>query len=146
MEQTKKFFKIYSIVVLIFAVLTLVQTITELVFNFDVGAVPEGTTEDVILAAKIVLAVIAVLIMIPQVYIGVRGLQLVKKPATTKGHIVWAKILFVLSILGMISPVVDIFRKNNVGGNISTALSILVEVFVYYDYMKYATAYRKDLM
>ena len=65
MEQKRKNLKIASGLVLLFAGLTLVQIIASLVFSPELSMVPEGTSEDLVLIAKIFVAVIALLLLAP---------------------------------------------------------------------------------
>ena len=139
MEQTKKNLKITAIVLLILAGLELLQTILVLAFGI---ANPGDVPENVFLITKVIAAVVAILLLLPQVYVGVRGLQLVKNPnPAAKAHIIWAIILLVVSALGLISSAVSFFQQGNGGGDLSTLLNRLVDVLVYIEFIKYS----KDL-
>ena len=145
MEQKKKQLKSASILVLIFAGLSLVKTIVELIFtDLDVATIPEGLPENILLITKIVFAVISVLLLIPNVYIGIKGLKLASKPdSSAKAHIVWGIILLVLTVLSLVSPITDIMQKQNVSANISILLGGLLDAIVLFDYVKCAKALAK---
>ena len=88
---------------------------------------------------------IALLLLLPNIYIGVKGLRIAKKPNASKGHIVWGIILLVLASLSLISPVVDIINNGFKYDYISEFFSITVEVAVFFEYIKYAIALRKEI-
>lgn len=136
MEQTKKNLKLTSALILLFAGLTLLQTIASLIFSVDVSLLPAGTTEETVLIAKIVIAVLSLLVLTPEIYVGVRGLQLAKNPAPAKAPVVWATILLVLLVLSFVSSVVAIIRGENVGESIATLLSLLVDILLFIDYIR----------
>lgn len=141
MTESRKQLKISAIVVLIFAGLSLFKTAVELFFiEFDTTGMPEGTTETTILITKIILAAVFVLLTIPHVYVGVKGLTIAKNPSSYKGHahIVWAIILLVFAALSVISPMIRLINKVSIYDNISMLLGTLVEVLVFSEYIKYA--------
>ena len=144
MEQAKKNLKITSIVVLILTGFSLVQIVLQLFFGeFNNVKLPEGAPENLLLIVKIVLAVITFLFLLPQLYIGLKGLKIAKNPNDSKGHIVWGFILLAMSIIGLLSPLMSIVNGVDMWDNVSTFLSILVEVLVFFDYVRYARAIAK---
>ena len=137
MEKARKNLRITSIVVLIFAGLSLINIVAQLIWgDFSNAPIPEGSNDSVLSIAKIVLLGISLLLLIPDVYIGVKGLKVAKKPTTSKGHIVWATILFVLSIIALISPIVSLFSADSIRESISAILSGLVQILIYFEYIK----------
>ena len=144
MEQTRKQLKISSFLVLLFAGLSLLNLISELAFGeINNAAMPEGAPENILLITKIILISLSVIFLLPQIYVGVKGFMEAKNPTFARAHIVWAKILFVLSVIAMITPLVEIFKWNSVFANVSEFFSILVEALVFFEYIKYATAFSK---
>ena len=142
-EQTRKNLKLTSIIILVFAAFTALQAATSIFTDFSVDMLPEGASENLILISQIFLAVITVLVLIPQVYVGVRGLQLAKNPVFCKAHIVWAIILLAVSVLALISPVINIVENGGVKDNMLTIFSILAEALAYVDFIIYAKALNK---
>ena len=49
-----------------------------------------------------------------------------------------AIILFAISLLSLVSPAIALIQQKNVGDNVSAVLSILLEVIVFFEYIKYA--------
>ena len=139
MEQARRHLKISSIVVLLFAGFTLLNLIFELWFgDLNNAEIPAGSPDNILLITKILLLSISFVLLLPQLYIGIKGLKEAKSPTDSKGHIVWGMILFVLTLVGLISPAVAIIKREAVFENVSSLCSILVEVVVFFDYIKCA--------
>ncbi len=146
MEQTRKYLKLSSIAVLALAGFSMLQVVSELLFGeFVNAAIPEGAPDNILLITRIFLFSFALLLTLPSIYIGIKGMRIAKKPNSSKGHIVWAIILLVFAALSLISPVVDFINNGFKQGNISEFLSIAVEVTVFFEYIKYAIAVRKAI-
>ena len=139
MEKARKNLKITSIVLLIMAGSTMLNVLGEIFFGeLNSSAVPEGAPASTLLIAKIVLLVISVLLLWPQIYVSIKGIKIAKNPNNSKRHIFWATVLLVLSVLGLISPVLELLRSEGVYQNVGSILSMLIEVCLYYEYLKYA--------
>ena len=145
MEQARKQLKIYSIALLIYTLASMAQVAFGLWFgDFDGALIPEGAPENLLLIAKIAVAVIALLLCIPQVYVGVKGILVAKNPTSSIRHVFWAKILFIIAIFGIVFAIVDLFFPGNTSDEIGNVLSLAVDVFIYYDYIKYATIVARE--
>ena len=141
MEQARKHLKTSSFVVLVFVVFSLLNIATELFFGeFNNALIPDGAPENILQITKIFAFVVSFILLLPQIYIGVKGLRIAKKPNASKGHIVWASILFVFALLGLIDPILNLLNQGSVYENISALLSVLIEVIVFFEYIKYAKA------
>jgi uncharacterized membrane protein YhaH (DUF805 family) len=137
MEKARKNLRISSIVILIFAGLSLINIVAQLIWgDFSNAPIPDGSSDNILLIAKTVLLGISLLLLIPDVYIGVKGLKAAKNPSSSKGHIVWATILFVLSIIALISPILGLFSGDSVRESISAILSCLVQILIYFEYIR----------
>ena len=100
MEQTRKYLKLSSIAVLALAFFSLLQIVSELLYgDLNNAAIPEGTPENVLLITKIFVFAVSLLLTLPNIYIGIKGLRIAKKPNSSKGHIVWAIILLAFAAL-----------------------------------------------
>lgn len=142
MEQSKKHLKITSVVALIFAGLSLFNLLAELVWG-DISAFPEGISANTVLIAKIILAVITFMFILPQIYIGFKGLKMAKNPDSSKAHIVWAVILFIFGFFGLISSIIDVVNKAS-SLNISGMLTTVLELIIYFDYIKFSREVSKS--
>ena len=146
MEQTRKNLKLSSIVVLVLAGFSMLQVVCELFFGeLSNAIIQEGAPDNILLITRIILFSFALLLMLPGIYIGIKGLRIAKKPNSSKGHIVWGIILLVLTSLSLISPVVDIINNGFKYDSISEFLRVAVEVTVFFEYIKYAIALRKAI-
>ena len=146
MEQARKHLKISSIIVLVFAGLTLLNLVSELLFGeLNRAEIPDGSPDNILLITKILLLVVSLLLLLPQVYVGLKGLKMAKKPDSSKAHIIWGTILLVIAILGLVSPAIAIIKQEDVFNNVSELLSILVDVVVFFDYVKYARMVSKGV-
>ncbi len=131
---------------LVLAGVSMLQIVCELLFGeLNNATIPEGAPENILLITKIFLFSFALLLTLPSIYIGIKGLRIAKKPNSSKGHIVWGIILLVLASLSLISPVVTFINNGFKYDNISEFLSIAVEVTVFFEYVKYAIAVRKTI-
>ncbi|MBO5883333.1 MAG: hypothetical protein J6Q78_02880 [Clostridia bacterium] len=151
MEQSRKNLKNSSIIVLALAGLSLLNILFELFFGelsgeLNNATVPEGAPGNVVLIAQIFILVVSVLMLLPQAYIGIKGLKIAKKPNSSIGHIVWGIILVVFTAAGLISPLVSFLQGNGEAfGNVSEFLSIAVDVAVLAGYVKFAMNVRKGI-
>ena len=129
--------------------LSLLNTVFELFFGeldaaFKSVPLPEGVTESIVLIAQIVILVIAVLVLLPQLYIGIKGLKMAKKPDSSKGHIIWGIILLVITAIGLIAPLRALIQGDGRAfANVSEFLSIAVDVMILFEYVRLARAVRK---
>ena len=145
MELTRRNLKIESIVVLAFAALTFIHLVFQLIFvDFNKAELPAGADETTLLITKILIMAVSFVLLLPQIYIGIKGLKIAKNPNSSKAHIVWAIILFVVTVIALISPISNIIKQEAVSDNVSRLLSLLVEGFVFFDYIRYASAVAKD--
>ena len=144
MEQTRNHLKFSSLAILAIAFFSLINIVSEfLVGELNNAEIPAGSLDNILLITKIILMVVSLVCLLPQVYIGIKGLKVAKNPDSSKAHIVWGIILLVLAIIGMISPLIAVIKQDDVFENASALLSILVEVAFFYDYVKYARAVAK---
>ena len=145
MEQAKKHLKISSLIVLLFAGLSLLNIVVELLLgDINSAEIPEGAPVDILMITKIILLVVSVICLFPRVYVGMKGLRMAKNPDSSKGHIIWATIIFVLTLIGLVSPLFAVVKQENVSENVSSLLGILLDLAIYYDYIKYAKQVSKQ--
>ena len=144
MEQSRKHLKITSIILLVFAAATLISVVLELIFGeLKNATIPEGSPDNILLITQIFLSAITVLFLAPQVYIGIKGLKVAKAPDASKAHIVWAIILFVLTVIGLVSPVLSIIKLEAISDSISQIISAAIDAVILFVYIKAARAVAK---
>lgn len=121
MDKNRKVLKEYSIVILILAAISLVRMVVDvLVYGFTMP-VPEDIDKKVMKTVAIIVFVIGLLLLLPNVFVGVRGLKEAKNPTDRTAHIVWAMILAILAVLSTVSAIRDITK--------GFTISKLLEVF-----------------
>ena len=132
MEQARKNLKTSSIIVLALAGLSLLNLIFGIFFGdlsteLNNATIPDGAPDNVILITKIFVLVVSILILLPQLYVGLKGLKMAKKPDSSRGHIVWGIILVVFTACGLLSPFVALIQgSGDAFGNIAELLNCLV--------------------
>lgn len=145
MEQSRKHLRISSWIILLFAALTVIQALGYLAWgDLNNAEIPDGAPENILEITKIFLLVVTVLFLLPEVYVGIKGLRMAKNPNSSKGHIIWAIIIFVFTLISLILPLVDIVKGDNVKDNIRTLLSLVLNASIYFDYIKYARLVAKE--
>lgn len=128
------------------AFFSLLQIVSELLYGeLNNAVIPEGAPENILPITKIVLFSVALLLTLPNIYIGIKGLRIAKKPNSSKGHIVWAIILLVFASLSLIEQGVGFIHDGFNFENISAFCSIVVEVTVFVEYFRLAIAVRKTV-
>lgn len=128
------------------AFFSLLQIVSELLYGeLNNAVIPEGAPENILPITKIVLFSVALLLTLPNIYIGIKGLRIAKKPNSSKGHIVWAIILLAFASLSLIEQGVGFIHDGFNFENISAFCSIVVEVTVFVEYIRLAIAVRKTV-
>ena len=144
MEQSRKHLKITSIIVLVLAAFSFMNIVAELIYGaINNATIPEGSPDNILQITKIFLLVVTLIMLAPHIYVGVKGIKVANKPNSSKAHIVWAILIFVFSLSCLVSPIVAIIGQQDVWENVSTILSVLVEIAVFFDYIKCAIAVSK---
>ena len=144
MEQTQKNLKYSSFFVLFFAALSLLHIIAALVFGpINQAEIPADAPENILNITKIFLLVVSLVMLAPNVYVGVKGLRVAKNPDTSKGHIIWACILFAFSVLALVDPVVACLKDGAWGDNVGSLLNLGLELIIYYEFIVHAKAVAK---
>ena len=128
------------------AFFSLLQIVSELLYGeLNNAVIPEGAPENILPITKIVLFSVALLLTLPNIYIGIKGLRIAKKPNSSKGHIVWAIILLAFAALFLIEQGVGFIHDGFNFENISAFCSIVVEVAVFVEYIRFAIAVKKTV-
>ena len=139
MEKSRKNLRFESIIIVLFAALSLIQIIADLIWgDINSATVPAGAPANILMITKIVILAVTVLLLLPKFYVGFKGMKVAKNPDKSKAHITWAKIVFVFAILGFIDPTLAIINGGNLGDNLSTICSYIVEAIIYSEYIKFA--------
>ena len=143
--NNQKNLKVSSIVVLIFAGFTLTRLILELCLGeLNRMPLPEGAPDNTLLIAKIILFSFSCLLLLPQVFVGVKGILIAKKPNASKVHIIVAIALLACTVLTLGTPVINILNNVSVLDNLGDLFGIMLDAIVLYEYVKYAVIVSKQ--
>jgi hypothetical protein len=137
MDKNRKELKSFSIVILAFVALDLIKIIISL---FVKGLplpneIPEGMSKDIVQITTIIIFAVSLIILIPQIYVGVKGLMIANGAKSGNAHIIWAIILVALSAIATISGIVDItkaFSFDALLNILSPAVDVVIFAFYYF--------------
>lgn len=139
MSNSRRHLKEASFLVLLFAAFSFIRMIIQIfVVGFNGESEQVGASRELMVAVMIVTFVVSMILLLPQLYVGVKGMKIAKAPTMSKGHIVWAVILLVFAVFGMISAVSSIAEKTQIADNIIALVDHSLDVIVYCMYIKYA--------
>ena len=130
MSNSRKHLKISSILVLVLAAATFIKTVVSVIF----GDLPSA----IVLITQISLFIFSAVLLLPQIYVGVKGILVSMHPTRSKLHIIVAIVLIIFSIIGLVFPIIGIINREAIFDNIGTIIGLLLEILVYFDYIKYA--------
>lgn len=142
MEQTKKNLRIISLCLVIFSIVSLALAAMDLITFWMDRDNYSGTSDGVVLASIGIVGVMSLLMVAVQIYIGLKGMKVAKEPDSSKGHITWATVLLVLSIIALVSPVMEMIQTKAIVANVVTIIDCLVDVLLYYYFIKWAKEVR----
>lgn len=146
MEKATKQLKQSSIFVLLFAGLSLLQIIGFLLWgDLNSAEIPEGSPENILLITKIFLLSLSVVMLLPKIYVGFKGLKIAKNPTPAKAHLFWAVIILVFNVLNLIEPAVAAVKNGISYDSATSFFSVLLDVVIIYEYIMHARAVAKAL-
>ena len=145
MSISRNHLKEASFLVLLFTAFSFIRMIIQVFVGFEADPTQVGVSHEIIVVTMIVMFVVGLILLLPQLYVGVKGMKIAKNPTSSKGHIVWAVILLVFSAFGLISTVTSIAEQINVVDNVITLVDHALDVIVYCMYIKYANRVLKGI-
>ena len=145
MSNSRNHLKEASFLVLLFTAFSFIRMIIQLFVGFEADPTEVGVSHEIIVATMIVMLVVGMILLLPQLYVGVKGMKIAKNPTSSKGHIVWAVILLIFSAFGIIATVSSIAEQVNVVDNVITLVDHALDVIVYCMYIKYANRVLKGI-
>ena len=145
MGNSAKKLKISSLLLLIYTIFSALEIAVALYFGeFDNVAIPEGSPDNILAITKTFILVVSVLLLLPQVYLGFKGLRVAANPNSSKVHIVLAVIIFAFILVNGVSEIQGIASGVDTDAHVSTLLGLLVEVAIYFEYIFYAIRVAKE--
>ena len=139
MEKNKKNLKVLSILILALAVYSLIRIVLS-VFSIDLNPedLTDGASATHLLIGQIFVCVVSVILLIPQIFVGIKGIKVSNNPDSSKAHIVWAVILTVLSVIGILSPASELIKGVAVLDNLLAVADMALHAIIYIEYINYA--------
>jgi hypothetical protein len=130
MEKNKKELKLLSIAILVLAALVVVKSILNVCINGIKVEPVEGLSAEVVQVIAIIAFVLSFVVLLPQIYVGIKGIQIANGAKSGKAHIVWAVILAVFAVIALISSFGGLakFSFNAVLNVITPAIDVLLYV------------------
>lgn len=134
MEKAKKNLKVWSILYIILAIIDVVSIIgAYLSGDLKVSNISENMQTSVL----IVVIGLAILMALAKLFLGIQGYRQANDKTKGTGHITFAKIIFVLSIITCVASILDIINGYNYR-KISDLCLNLFSLLVIFDYIKQA--------
>lgn len=139
MEKNKKNLKVLSILILALAVYSLIRIVLS-VFSIDLNPedLTDGASATLLLIGQIFVCVVSFILLIPQIFVGIKGIKVSNNPDSSKAHIVWAVILTVLSVIGILSPASELIKGVAVLDNLLAVADMVLDAIIYIEYINYA--------
>ena len=146
MENAKKNLKVASWLVLALAAFTVVRKVVDAVINgFEVKEVPADMTEDLVRISLIVAFSFGFVVILPQLYIAIKGFKIANAPCHAKGHIIWATILLVIALIGVFAPIPSLIKADHIGSNLAELSNALLNVVIYSAFLSAAFKVKKEI-
>ena len=135
MEKNRKALKTLSILILVLAGLTLVGSIIELIVNgLPQAPGADGLSQGILKITAIISLVIGLLLLLPQVYVGIKGMKIADGAPSGKAPLVWAIILAVLAAISTISGLSNMLGAltfSSALNFVDCALDVVVYIFYF---------------
>ena len=144
MEKNKKNLKVLSILILALAVYSLIRIVLS-VFSIDLNPedLTDGASATLLLIGQIFVCVVSFILLIPQIFVGIKGIKVSNNPDSSKAHIVWAVILTVLSVIGILSPASELIKGVAVLDNLLAVVDMVLDAIIYIEYINFANKVMK---
>jgi amino acid permease len=115
MNNNRKELKILSIFILAIVALTVIRAIVGICMNGipQPTEIPEGMTKELAQIITVITFALSFVALIPQIYVGVKGLMVANGAASGKAHIVWALILAIFAGVSVFSGISDLTKAVN---------------------------------
>ena len=145
MDKTRRNLLAFAIFILGLAVYTLVSVALELFMGsgFDNVTIPEGAPENVVEIAKTFLMVVSLVMVLPQLYVGIKGIRVARNPDSSKGHIFWAAVLLICTIVGFVYTFLD-WSGAESGESITLLIDYAIDAIFYFEFITYARKVRNE--
>ena len=138
MEQSRKHLKTSSFLVLVFTLATVLSLISGLM-DINNATIPDGAQDNILGITKTLLMAISGILLLPQIYVAIKGIKIANNPNSSRFHIAVATIVFIFTLMSLVSPAIALIEGSS-NESIGTLFIIVVESSVYFDYIMAARA------
>lgn len=133
MEKNKKELKTLSYAILFLVALSLIRLIVDICVNGLPKVNVEGVSAEVANVMTIVAVVLSFVLLLPQVYVGVKGVKIANGGKSSKWHIIIAAILGICALTAVVSNCVSMVKTFNFDTVLAVVDSALdVAIFAWY--------------
>ena len=145
MEKNRKELKAFSILILVVVALDLIITIINVCANGipQITEVPEGMTPEMVKVSSIVAFALSIVIFIPQIYIGIKGIKIANGASSGKAHMIWAIILTIFACISTVAGISGLFKVFNADA-VFALLRPVIDVIAFIGYYIYARKVAKE--
>lgn len=146
MDKTRRRLMAFSLFILGFAAYTLVSLGLELFLGsgFDNLTVPEGAPANIIDITKTFIIVVTLLLVLPQIYVGIKGVRVARNPDSSGGHIFWAVVLFIFALVSIVSAFINLVSNGGAGDGFSMMIDGAIEAIFYLEFIIYARRVKNE--
>lgn len=154
MTDNKRHLRDYGIALILFAILDLFTAMSSFLAGYFDGTFDKAFANvdpAVVTASKVVMAVLLgfwMILVIAEIFIGVKGITISANPSADKGYITAAKVFLVFNALGVLSYAVTIFNTTSATAfdNVTGLASATLSACAYGLFIHYATAVRDEFL
>lgn len=135
MEKNKKDLKLLSILILVLACLSLLMSIIGVCVRGlpQPTEIPEGMTKELVQISTIIAFVLGLVVLIPHIYVGVKGICIANGSSNSKGLLVVTIVLIVLASVSTITGISNLIKLFDLSNALALVGSILdIVIFVCY--------------
>lgn len=136
MEKNRKNLRDFSIIILALVALSLIRSIVTVCINGfpQPTNIPEGMTKEIAKVITIITFALSFVLLLPQIYVGVKGIKIANGATSGKAHIIWALILAVfagITLISAISGLTKAFNFDSIMNLIDPAVDFAAYVFYF---------------
>ena len=136
MEKSRRNLLTFSLFIIGLAVITVVEIAAELYLGgFNRVEIPEGAPDNILEITKNFILIFSIVMLLPQLYVGIKGVRVARNPDSSKGHIFWGSVIFILAVLGCVSSIIDWTNNGNPSECFSSLMECAFDAIIYCEFL-----------
>ena len=145
MDKSRRTLLTYALIIIGLVVINIVEIAADFYLGgFNDAIIPEGAPENIMELTKGFLIIFSAIILLPQLYVGIKGVRVARNPDSSRGHIFWATIIFIIALLGCISAIIDWVNGVDAYECFSLLVDSAFDAIVYYEFIVVARKVRNE--